>query len=141
MGCYSIDGSGNDLYNQNAATSHKAVHDRREFLVWIFKGARYPHISRSEWITRTWLLIRKVINQNNTPTWNDVRVAKVLINFAPRISRPPAHLLEMLEEVIINGPTSTACPHCAAAAQEDLGSYDSDGIRPPDGTSGGGPRC
>ena len=90
--------------------------------MWISRG-RYPHMSRKDWITRSWLLIRKVINQDGVPYRNDVRVAEVLLYHSGQMPRnAPKHLMVMLEEVIINGPSSPTCPcpRCTAP-QEELG--------------------
>ena len=109
------------VYNQYAPGSRKALCDRRELPVWISRG-KYPHQSRQDWITRSWLLLRKVINQDGQPTANDVRVAKILLHHSPRVARCPEHLKKMLEEVIINGPTQL-CAFCQASQEEaELGS-------------------
>jgi hypothetical protein len=101
--------------------------------MWISKG-KYPYQSRSDWITRSWLLIRKVINQDGQPTMNDVRVAKILLHHVPRVARCPKHLQVMLEEVIINAPPNQLCAFCAAEAQARVGTNDSDGVGPADRT-------
>lgn len=89
---------------------------------WISRG-RYPYMNRQDWITRAWLLIRKVTSQDGTPTINDVRVAKILLHHGQRgRTAMPVHLTLMLEEVIINGPTTPySCPHCGTPAEKDLG--------------------
>lgn len=121
-----LDVSTESLYNQNAPASGKALRDRRELPVWISKG-KYLYQNRADWITRAWLLIRKVINQSNEPTANDVRTARILIRVAAVLRPPrrtaPQHLLGMLEEVIINGLFlfMQPCLFCLVEAEEGVG--------------------
>jgi hypothetical protein len=91
-------------------------------MFWISKRAKYPYMNRQDWITRSWLLVRKVTNQDGVPTMNDVRVAKILLHHGARLgAKCPNHLRLMIEEVIINGPTTPySCPHCGTP-KEDLG--------------------
>ena len=91
--------------------------------MWISRHAKYPHVTRKDWITRSWLLIRKVINQDGVPYANDVRVAEVLLYHSGRVRQCPDHLKVMLEEVIINGPSSPVCPcsRCTATEEAKLG--------------------
>jgi hypothetical protein len=91
----------------------------------MFKGSsRYPHMKRSDWISRTWLVVRKVIAQDMNVHASDLRMAEVLISPRFRPRNAPIHLVQYLEELIQIGQATQAfqcqCAHCNAT-EEGLG--------------------
>jgi len=92
-------------------------------MIWKTRGARQGgYVDRSDWITRAWLLIRKVISQDGQPTVNDVRVARILLHYSGRFRNAPNHLIKMIEEVVIDGThLAPLCPHCAGKEEAGLG--------------------
>ena len=90
----------------------------------LWKGSsRYPHMKRSDWISRTWLVVRKVISQDMNVHASDLRMAEVLISPRFRPRNAPIHLVQYLEELIQIGQASQAfqctCERCAT--EEGMG--------------------
>jgi len=89
---------GDQVYNPNAAKSCKAQPDRREVLVWISKGAKYPFTSPEDWRTRGWLLVRKV-RRDGCVTANDRRVAMLLLKHQLASRSNHVELRSQLEDI------------------------------------------
>lgn len=86
---------------------------------WVNRKGRYPYTNRDTWITRAWLLIRKVDRQAGVSSYSDRRVAVELLRLAP--AGTPGHLMTMIEEVI-NGSAEERPYAGDARPEEGVGS-------------------
>lgn len=92
--------------------------------MWINKRGRYPFVDPSVWVTRYWLLRRKINSQAGFVTPSDRRVAAELLAFAERRHGrcgAPKHLVVDLLEAVLHGPDPNPY-YSDATSEEDLGS-------------------
>lgn len=89
-------------------------------MTWINRRGKYPFVDPQVWVTRYWLLRRKITKQAGFATPCDRRVAAELLAFAEGRGRcgAPKHLVTDLREAVLNGPDPN--PY-SPEAEEGLG--------------------
>ena len=91
--------------------------------MWVNRKGRYPYVSRETWVTRAWLLIRKVDRQRGVSSYSDRRVAVELLALAPTGRHGvPKHLVSYLQEVLCGSAEEVPYRPAGDAAEEGMGS-------------------